>query len=345
MWDEALKQLDMLRRFTFATAVNWIDILLVTYLFYRLLGLVWRKLRGTRSWRVILGVVGYVAVMYISEKAGLKTMGWLLEKGIIVLPVALVILFLPEIRTALEGFGKLWSTSFTTPGSHAESRTIEEIVAAVTELSAAHVGALIVFERMANLDEVISNGVSLKAEVSAALLNSVFYEGNPLHDGAAVIRRDMIAAAACRLPLSESTRLDKAMHMRHRAGVGVTELSDCLCVIVSEERGSISVAIEGRLRRLANHMELRDILNRELRGEEQVPRKSSRLRPQNLSRRKHSKKPAGAKPVAQAGSNPDGHAGQERLTPKATEGVDLDANAGPSPAEAAPAETTKVSKH
>ena len=257
----------------------------MTYLFYRLLGLVWRKLRGTRSWRVILGVLSYVAVMFVSERTGMKTLWWLLDKGLILLPVALVILFLPEIRTALESFGKLWSTSFTTPGSHAESRTIEEIVAAVTELSAAHVGALIVIERMASLDEVIANGVSLNAEVSAPLLNSVFYEGNPLHDGAAVIRHDMIAAAACRLPLSESARLDKTLHMRHRAGVGITELSDCICVIVSEERGSISVAIEGRLRRLANHMELREILNRELRGEERVPRRPRSLRTQSLARR------------------------------------------------------------
>ncbi|MHB8637454.1 MAG: diadenylate cyclase CdaA [Fimbriimonadaceae bacterium] len=293
--DEALHQLDLLRRPTLATAVNWIDILLVTFLFYRLLGLVWRKLRGTRSWRVILGVATYVAVMYVSKRAGLTTMSWLLDKGIILLPVALVILFLPEIRTALESFGKLWSTSFTTPGSHAESRTIEEIVAAVTELSAAHVGALIVIERMASLDEVIANGVSLNAEVSAALLNAIFYEGNPLHDGAAVLRRDVVAAAACRLPLSESVRLDKAMHMRHRAGVGVTELSDCVCVIVSEERGSISVATEGRLRRLANHMELREILNRELRGEEQVPRRTRRLRAPTVTRRPRPKKPGRAK--------------------------------------------------
>ena len=282
--DEALRQLDLLRRFSLAAVVNWVDILVVTYLFYRLLGLVWRKLRGTRSWRVILGVLGYVVVMYVSQRLGLRTMAWLLEKGLIVLPVVLVILFLPEIRTALEGFGKLWATSFTTPGTHAESRTIEEIVAAVTELSAAHVGALIVFERMANLDEVIDNGVSLKAEVSAALLNAIFYEGNPLHDGAAVVRRDMVAAAACRLPLSDSTRLDKSMHMRHRAGVGVTELSDCLCVIVSEERGSISVAIEGRLRRLASHMELRDLLNRELRGEEHAPKRPRKLSATGLAR-------------------------------------------------------------
>jgi diadenylate cyclase len=227
---------------------------------------------------VILGVLTYAVALYISAHAGLKTMSWLLGNGVILLPVALVILFLPEIRQALESFGKLWSTSFASIQSHAESRTIEEIVAAVTELSAAHVGALIVIERTASLDEVISNGVSLKADVSSALINSIFYEGNPLHDGAAVIRRDSVAAAACRLPLSESSRLDKTMHMRHRAGVGVTEFSDCVSVIVSEERGTISVAVDGRLRRLANHMELREILNRELRGEEQGSRRARRFR-------------------------------------------------------------------
>lgn len=277
--------------------INWIDIAVVTYLFYRLLGLVWRKVRGTRSWRVILGGLSYVVALLLSQYAGLKTMTWLLDKGIILLPVALVILFLPEIRNTLESFGKLWSTSFTSEGSHVESRTIEEIVAAATELSAAHVGALLVIERMANLDEIISNGVSLNAEVSAPLLNAIFYEGNPLHDGAAVIRRDIIAAAACRLPLSESTRLDKALHMRHRAGVGVTELSDCVTVMVSEERGSISVAIEGRYRRLANHMELREILNRELRGEEQVPRQPRRIRTSPLQRRSRGKKSETKAPV------------------------------------------------
>lgn len=282
--------------------MSWVDILLVTYLFYRLLGLVWRRLRGTRSWRVILGVLSYVAAMVLSDKLGLKTTNWLLDKGIILLPVALVILFLPEIRTTLESFGKLWSTSFAAPGSHAESHTIEEIVAGVAELSAAHVGALIVIERLANLDEIIASGVALNAQVSAPLLNSIFYEGNPLHDGAAIVRRDSIAAAACRLPLSESSRLDKALHMRHRAGVGVTELSDCVCIIVSEERGSISVASEGRLRRLANHMELREILNRELRGEEQVPRKTRRIRTSPLPRRSRSKGAARSKAEATAGA-------------------------------------------
>ena len=126
-----------------------------------------------------------------------------------------------------------------------------------------------------------ANGVLLNARVSAPLLVSIFYERNPLHDGAVIIRRDTLLAAACRLPLSESSRLDQNVHMRHRAAVGVTETTDCLTIVVSEERGTISVATEGRLRRLSSHLDLRDILNRELRNEqggERVRRTRTRAR-------------------------------------------------------------------
>jgi diadenylate cyclase len=110
--------------------------------------------------------------------------------------------------------------------------------------------------------------VVVNARVSAPLMGSIFYEGNPLHDGAAVIRGDTIVAAACRLPLSDSNRLSQNVHMRHRAGLGVTEQLDCIAIIVSEERATISYAKEGRLRKLANAHELREFLNHELRGEE-----------------------------------------------------------------------------
>lgn len=274
--DEALHQLDSLRRLTVGALINWIDILVVTFVIYRLLKLLVRgTMRGTRTWRIVLGLFSYVALLVVSARIGLKTISWLLEKGIILGPVALVILFLPEIRQALENFGKLWPSLGGTR-SHAESRTIEEIVAAVTELAAANMGALIVIERATPLDEYVANGTNLNADVTPALLNAIFYEGNPLHDGAAIIKQDSIVAAACRLPLSESTRLDRRLHMRHRAGVGITESTDAVCVIVSEERGAISVAMEGRLKRLASHMELREILKRELRGEEQKARRTRR---------------------------------------------------------------------
>ncbi len=256
-----------------------IDIALVTILIYRLLLLV----RGTRAWRITLGVLGYLLLMLASEILKFNTLYWLLEKGSVVGPVALVILFLPELRQGIEDFGRFGVFLQTPigltsrPEEVSQARTIEEIVAACAELASESVGALIVVEKTISLQEIVSNGVALGAEVSAPLLGAIFFENNPLHDGAVIVRRDTIAAAACRLPLSESSRLDPVVHMRHRAAVGVTENLDCIAIVVSEERGTISVAFEGRLRRLANHLELREFLNHELRGEER-PTKPLKLR-------------------------------------------------------------------
>jgi diadenylate cyclase len=263
---------DVLRQFSSvrdlspsAIATQVVDILLVAYLLYRLLLLV----RGTRAWRILMGVVGFVLLLWLSAVLQLNTFHWILDKATLLAPVALVILLLPELRQAIEGLGKIdfWSQALVPAvEERAEARTVEEIVAAVSELATASVGALIVIEKGARLEDLASNGVFIGARVSAPLLGAIFYEGNPLHDGAAIIRSDMIVAAACRLPLSESSRLDSTVHMRHRAAVGVTEMFDCIGVVVSEERGTISFASEGRLRRLDSHIELRDLLNRELRG-------------------------------------------------------------------------------
>jgi len=248
---------------------NAVDILIVTYILYRLFMLI----RGSRAWRIVLGIVGFVLLLFVSGKLKLNALNWLLDKATILGPVALVILFLPELRQAIEGlgrlrFGKIQITpKFTSTVSKTELRTVEELVAAVSELASESTGALIVLERGAPLDDIANNGVVVNARVSAPLLGSIFYEGNPLHDGAVIIRGDMIVSAACRLPLSDSTRLSQNIHMRHRAGLGVTEQLDCLSLIVSEERGTISYAKEGRLRKLANAHELRDFLNTELRGE------------------------------------------------------------------------------
>jgi diadenylate cyclase len=222
----------------------------------------------------VLGIVGFVLLLFVSGKLQLNALNWLLDKATILGPVALVILFLPELRQAIEGLGRLRlgkiqiTPRFNTQGLKTEARTVEELVAAVSELASERTGALIVIERGAPLDEIANNGVVVNARVSAPLLGSVFYEGNPLHDGAAVVRGDLIVAAACRLPLSDSNRLSQNVHMRHRAGLGVTEQLDCIAIIVSEERGTISYAKDGRLRKLANSHELRDFLNRELRGED-----------------------------------------------------------------------------
>jgi diadenylate cyclase len=257
--------------------IDGADIVLVAYLIYRLLMLV----RGTRAWRIIVGILVFVFFLYISEILGLRTLHWLLEEAVPLGPVALVILLLPELRQAIEGLGKLdrWTEKLGAPSDpRAEARTVEELVAAVAELAAGSIGALIVIEKSSLLDEIAANGVVLNARVSAPLSVSIFFEKNPLHDGAIIVRGDRILSAACRLPLSESSRLDSHVHMRHRAAVGITEGHDCLAVVVSEERGTIRIASDGRLRRLGSHLDLREILNHELRNDGQAALKARKAR-------------------------------------------------------------------
>jgi diadenylate cyclase len=273
--DDYLSRFKRLFELRWDTALAWFDIIVVAIIIYRLFLLV----RGPRAWRIVLAIIMFVVMLAISRGIGALELHWILDKAALLGPVALVILLLPELRQGLEGFGKLAAEPLQKLGrteSRTEMRTIEEIVAAVTELAAGSIGALIVIERASSLDEVAANGVPLDASVSAPLLVSIFYEGNPLHDGAVIIRREKIVSAACRLPLSDSSRLAQNVHMRHRAAVGVTEASDALAIIVSEERGTISYAQEGNLKRLSSHLELRDVLNREVRGEEVLRRRRSR---------------------------------------------------------------------
>jgi len=219
------------------------------------------------------GLIAFILLMTMSNLLGFKTLNWLMEQFIILVPVALVILFLPELRQGLEDLGKIGRPIQRLVAQEplsSSSRTIDELARALTHMSDERVGALIVVERTSSLSEIASNGVELLARVSAPLIESLFYEGNPLHDGAVILRGDTLLAAGCRLPLSESSRLDQNVHMRHRAAVGVTEMLDCLALVVSEERGSISIASEGRLKRLNHASEIRDVLVRELRGDEVV---------------------------------------------------------------------------
>ncbi len=271
--------LDLFRELSWRSMVSLIDILLVAFVTYRVLTLI----RGTRAWRILIGIGGFVALLFVAKALQLNTLYWLLDKATILGPVALVILLLPELRQTLEGFGQLglWTQRLVgTDAADVQAQTVEQIVAAAAEMSAARIGSLMVIERANPLEDIAASGVAIGAKVSTPLLVSLFYEGNPLHDGAAVLRGDTIVAAACRLPLSENPRLDSALHMRHRAGIGVTEAADCLVIIVSEERGTISVVTDGHLRRMAGHVELREVLNRELRlvGDGQVEEERRRRR-------------------------------------------------------------------
>lgn len=256
--------------------INVVDILLVAYVIYRLLKLV----RGKRAWRIVIGIILFVVALFASEMLQLNTLHWVLDKATVLAPVALVILFLPELRQAVEGFGKLggWTERLISVQRQSGSNTIQNLVTAVGEMAEHRIGALIVIERTSSLQEVAENGIPVHAEVSAPLLGAIFYHGNPLHDGAVVIRGNEVVAAACRLPMSESRSIPAHYHMRHRAGLGISEHSDAIVVIVSEERGEIAVAHEGAIKVMKDELDLRRYLEREMRDPAEVRKRRRRLR-------------------------------------------------------------------
>lgn len=256
--EELLKRLSTLWLEGGRSVVNVIDILLVAYLIWRLLKLV----RGTRAWRILIGVLIFVGALVGSEMLGLRTLHWLLDKAALLGPVALVILFLPELRQTIEGFAKFGGIGDRLVGSYirTDSDALTEIGDAAFELGKTKTGALIVIEGNTALDEVITSGVPMNSEITSALLQTVFQTGSPLHDGAVVIRNDRIAAAACTLPLSANPAIQAVYHMRHRAGVGITEQSDALVIVVSEERGAVSLAKAGSLTTMSSPEALREAL-------------------------------------------------------------------------------------
>jgi diadenylate cyclase len=255
--------------------VNVVDILLVAYVIYRLLKLV----RGRRAWRIVIGIIVFIVALVVSDWMQFYTLHWILDKLTLLAPVALVILFLPELRQAVEGFGKLggWTERLMSAHHQTGTDSVVEVCKAVAEMAEHRIGALIVIEKAANLQEIADNGIPVHAQVTAPLLGAIFYHGNPLHDGAIVVRGNEVVAAACRLPMSDSRVLPPHYHMRHRAGLGMSEHSDAIVVIVSEERGEIAVAHEGTIRFVEDDLELRRLLDRELRDPREI-RRRKRLR-------------------------------------------------------------------
>lgn len=235
-----------------------VDILAVAWLIYRLLLLA----KGTRAWQIIGGLLVFLLAVVVSDWLQLHALNWLLRLAFPLGPVALVILFLPELRHALEEFGRpgFWGRSFGLVAREEMSEMIDEVVAAVSTMSVKRIGALIVFERETGLEDIIATGTELNADASSALLNTIFYKGSPLHDGAVVIRQDKIVAAGCTLPLTASPRVDAAVHTRHKAAIGMSEESDAVVVVVSEETGTISLAVDGKLFRALRDDTLRDRL-------------------------------------------------------------------------------------
>jgi len=237
-----------------------LDISLVAYIFYKLFSLI----RGTRAVPLINGVITLVVALQVAETLRLYTIQFILQNVFIAASVALPIIFQPELRRALEhlGRGRLLKASLRSDEEQEEElqRTIDQVVRAAEILGRTKTGALIVLARGTGLGEYIDSGIKLDAVVSAELLVNIFVEKTPLHDGAAIIQNNRVAAAACWLPLAESTVLSHDLGTRHRSGVGITEQTDCVVVIVSEETGIVSLAVQGRLTRNLDAKALREML-------------------------------------------------------------------------------------
>ena len=223
-----------------------IDMLIVAFIIYKVLGFI----RETRAAQLVKGVLVLVLVAIFSEQFHLYTLNWILRGAMTLGAVAIVIVFQPELRRGLEymGRGKL-----VTPFAQIEKEKAKAIsaafVKAIDEFSAHKTGALIVIERETALKDIGETGTLLDAEISAELLGNLFYVGSPLHDGAVIIKNGRIYAAGCVLPLTQNKELSKELGTRHRAGIGITENSDAVAFIVSEESGIISMAIDGKLSR------------------------------------------------------------------------------------------------
>lgn len=236
-----------------------IDILVVAFLIYKAIWFV----RRTNSYNLAKGIIVFLLVMLLADLFDLKMISFVLRKAAELGLIALVILFQPELRRLLERMGSSFSTSRGEIGTEIDS-AIAHAVLACTEMASSRTGALVIFERNVKLNEIMSTGTIINADTNAELIKNIFFNKAPLHDGALIIRGGRIAAAGCVLPLTKSTNLSKELGMRHRAGIGLSEQSDAVVIIVSEETGAISVAIDGMLKRHLTAATLERLLRAEL---------------------------------------------------------------------------------
>jgi diadenylate cyclase len=214
------------------------------------------------AWQILWGLAVYFILVWATDLLQLHTLNFLLKSFLYVLPVAIVILFQPELRQMLENMGSVagWGRGLATMPTGEVSSLIQVITRSATRMSERQIGALIVIERESPLDDLAATGTRLNAAVSEELMGSIFNPGSPLHDGAVIIRGSRILAAGCTLPLSESAHVGTMIHTRHKAALGVAEESDAAVVVVSEETGTISLALEGKLHRGLDEASLADWL-------------------------------------------------------------------------------------
>ncbi|GAA0716309.1 diadenylate cyclase CdaA [Clostridium malenominatum] len=236
-----------------------LDILAVSYIFYKCYSLI----RETRAEQLLKGIIFIIIFIPISKLLHLETLYWILSNTITIGVLSFIIIFQPEIRRALEHIGR---SAFNDKHILEDEKTTEavigQIIEAIMNLSKDKTGALIVIERLTGLGETINTGIKMDAIVSSALLENIFVVNTPLHDGATIIRNDRIISAGCFLPLTSNNSLNKSIGTRHRAAIGLSENSDAIVIIVSEETGTISLAFNGKLTRNYDRDRLKLVLTK-----------------------------------------------------------------------------------
>ncbi len=249
-----------------------VDILLVWYVIYKLIMVI----RGTKAVQLLKGIFVILLVRLVSEFFGLKTLSWIMQQAINWGVLAIIIIFQPELRRALEqlGRGKFFSRS-TIAEDEEQEKAVNAIVKATDYMAKRRIGALISIERETGMSDYIETGIPLNSKISSELLINIFIPNTPLHDGAVIIQKNSVAAAACYLPLSESPFISKELGTRHRAALGISEVTDSITVVVSEETGSISLTKNGELYRDLDGEAFKEVLSKELLVNSKVKSSSS----------------------------------------------------------------------
>ena len=246
--------------------VHLLDILIVAYFIYRLI----RALAGTKIMSLIQGVVLFILLKFVAEWIGFTTITYLMNQVITYGVIAGVLIVAPEIRTGLEKFGRTTQVFMQTQQASDEEKLVKALLKSVAYMSPRKIGALIAIERTQTLQEYISTGIPLNADISNQLLINIFIPNTPLHDGAVIIRGNKIATACSYLPLSESMAISKEFGTRHRAAIGLSENSDALTIVVSEETGGISITSKGEFLHDLSKEEFEAILREQLSTEQKT---------------------------------------------------------------------------
>ncbi|MFW5631000.1 diadenylate cyclase CdaA [Acetivibrio ethanolgignens] len=245
------------------TPIDILEILIIAFVLYHII--IWVK--QTRAWIVVKGLIVILFVILIAVILEMRAILWIFENSIQIIITALIVVFQPELRKALEQLGRKNYIASLIPFEDTKGkeqkyseRTVNEIVKAAYEMGKSKTGALIVMEREVALNEFERTGIALDSLVSSQLLINIFEHNTPLHDGAVIVRGDRITAATCYLPLSDNMELSKELGTRHRAAVGISEVTDSITVIVSEETGKVSIALEGEIIRAVDGETLKKYL-------------------------------------------------------------------------------------